>query len=229
MNNEKRAYSILFIEDEKSIRENYVTYLKRYFQDVYEAEDGIKAYETYKAKRPQIIVIDINIPKLNGINLLKKIREKDHTTKAIMLTAHSDVNYLLQASELKLTKYLVKPISRSELSNALELAIHEYSQFDTVAKKILFLKDGYAWDINAQELLFESNSIILTNKEQKVLSVLFSKINNTFSYDDIIMDVWYSFDNDKIDALKTIIKNLRKKLPKDTIKNIFGIGYRIEL
>lgn len=65
-------YKILFVEDEKVTRENYVMYLKMHFQEVYEAEDGEKAYELYKEKHPDIMIIDINIPKLNGLELLKK-------------------------------------------------------------------------------------------------------------------------------------------------------------
>jgi DNA-binding response OmpR family regulator len=147
-----------------------------------------------------------------------------------MLTAHFDTKYMLEATELKLTKYLVKPVSRSELKDALNLAIDELSNFETRSKKTVVLKDGFYWDIQREELLNNNSSAVLTNKERSILSLLFSSINTTFTYDDIIMNVWYeeSYDRDKLDALKTIIKNLRKKLPKDTIKNVFGWGYKIE-
>ena len=100
-------YKILLVEDEKAIKENYVTYLKMFFEEVYEAEDGEKAYELYKTKKPDIMIIDINIPKLNGLDLLEKIRQNDHSTKAILLTAHSDKSFLFKAIPLKLVKYLV--------------------------------------------------------------------------------------------------------------------------
>ena len=108
-------YKILFVEDDQVIRENYVTYLKMFFSEVFEAEDGEKAYELYKLKKPDIMIIDINIPKLNGLDLLERIRENDYSTKAIMLTAHSDKSFLLKAVGLKLTRYLVKPVSRKDL------------------------------------------------------------------------------------------------------------------
>ena len=108
MNIDVKEYDILFIEDEEAIRANYVKYLQRHFRNVYEAQDGEEAYEIYKKKKPHILVVDINIPKLNGIELLKKIREDDHTTKALMLTSHTDTNYLLDAASLQLTKYLIK-------------------------------------------------------------------------------------------------------------------------
>ena len=226
---EKYLYDILYIEDEQAIRENYTRYLKKYFQNVYEAEDGAEAYKIYQEKKPHILIIDINIPKLNGIDLLKKIRENDHTTKAIILTAHSETTYLLSASELKLTKYLIKPISREELKSSLKLVIQELSKFKTIPKQKIDIGEEFYWDYDLEELILKTAPVLLTNKEKKLLSFLFSNLNKTLDYEKIILEVWYDYDDDKIDALKTIIKNLRKKLPKDTIKNIYGSGYKIIL
>ncbi|WP_372998482.1 response regulator transcription factor [Sulfurimonas sp.] len=231
MSNIQESYTVLYIEDEKDIRTNYVNYLTRHFEKVYEAADGEEGYEKYKKNRPDIMIVDINLPKLNGLDLVRRIRENNHSTKVIMLTAHSETKYLLEATELKLTKYLVKPVSRSELKDALTLVIDELSNFETTSKKTIVLKEGFYWDIQREELLNNNSSAVLTNKERSILAFLFSSVNRTFSYDDIIINVWYEddYDRDKLDALKTIIKNLRKKLPKDTIKNVFGTGYKIEI
>lgn len=228
MSNEIKEFDILFVEDEKAIRDNYVRYLKRYFANVYEAEDGEIAYKIYKEKKPQILIVDLNIPKQNGLELLAKIREHDHSVKAIMLTAHTEEKYLLEAVSLKLTKYLVKPVNRSSLKNALDLAVLELSNFETISKHIFSLKDGYSWNFITMELLKGEEAILLTNKERKVLSVLLNNINKIMTYNDIILEVWYENEYAKIDALKTIIKNLRKKLPKDTIVNIFATGYKVK-
>ncbi|WP_294961925.1 response regulator transcription factor [Sulfurimonas sp.] len=227
----REAYSILYIEDDKDIRANYINYLNRHFDKVFEAADGEEGYDNYIKNRPDIMIVDINLPKLNGLDLVGKIRESDHSIKVIMLTAHSETKYLLEATELKLTKYLVKPVSRSELKDALSLVIDELSNFETKSKKRIVLKDGFSWDIQRVELLKNNSSSVLTNKERSILTLLFSSVNTTYTYDEIIIDVWYEddYDRDKLDALKTIIKNLRKKLPKDTIKNVFGTGYKIEI
>ena len=228
MNSESYPYDILFVEDEKAIRDNYVQFLKRYFRNVYEAGDGEEAYKIYREKKPQILIVDINIPKLNGLELLKKIREHDHTTKAIVLTAHSDRDYLLEAVNLKLTKYLVKPATRAELKEALTLVIQELDKYNILSKHLLYLKDGYSWNYKTHEL-FNNEQIILTDKERQLLVLLCLNINITYTYEDIIYELWYSYDDDKIAPLKTIIKNLRKKLPPQTIKNIFGVGYKIDI
>ncbi|MBU0632923.1 response regulator transcription factor [bacterium] len=228
MNETLKEYSLLFVEDEKAIRENYVNYLQRHFNNVYEAKDGEEAYKIYKDKKPRILIIDINIPKLTGIELVKKIRENDHSAKIIMLTAQSDLKTLLKAAELKLTKYLVKPVSRSELKDALGVVSDELSKFDILVKKVLKLNDTLHWNFDTSELFGDNVKIILTKKEIEVLELFFSNINKTYSYDEIILHVWPDSFEDKTDALKTIIKNLRKKLPKDIIKNVFGVGYKID-
>jgi DNA-binding response OmpR family regulator len=229
MGNIKEAYSVLYVEDEKDIRANYVNYLTRHFEKVFEAADGQEGYDKYVKYRPDIMIVDINLPKLNGLDLIRKVRKDNHSTKVIMLTAHSEIKYLLEATEFKLTKYLVKPVTRSELKDALTLAMDELSNFETRSKKTIIMKDGFYWDIQREELFNNNSCTILTNKERSVLSLLFSSLNRVFTYDDIIFHVWYEEDNDKVDALKTIIKNLRKKLPKDTIKNVFATGYKIDL
>ena len=226
---DKYPYTILFIEDEKEIRDNYVHYLKLLFSEVYEAADGEEAYKIYREKKPHIMIIDINLPILNGTDLLRKIREKDHTTKAIMLTAHSDAKYLLEVADLKLTKYLIKPINREELHIAINLAIEELSKFEVSSKKIIALNNNWIWNCELNELRYNTELVHLTNKETKVLALFLKNSGKTFTPDDIIFNVWDDYDEGNLDALRTMIKNLRRKLPKDTIKNVFGIGYKVKI
>lgn len=220
-------YKILFVEDEQAIRENYVTYLKMFFSEVYEAEDGEKAYELYKLEKPDIMIIDINIPKLNGLDLLEKIRENDYSTKAIILTAHTDKSFLLKAVELKLTKYLVKPVTRKDLKEALTLTIDELLKFNVIAIQKIDLSDEYSWDFGLKELKYHNIIVELTSKEKTFLDLLFSHKNRVFTYDEISDYVWGYNDSITLNGLKNIVKRLRKKLPENTILNIFNEGYKI--
>ena len=220
-------YKILFVEDYQVIRENYVTYLKMFFSEVFEAEDGEKAYELYKLKKPDIMIIDINIPKLNGLDLLERIRENDYSTKAIMLTAHSDKSFLLKAVGLKLTRYLVKPVSRKDLKEALKLTIDEVLKFNVITVQKIDLPDDYSWDFQLKELKYHNVIVELTNKEKIFLELLFSHKNRVFTYDEISDYVWGYDDSIPLNGLKNIVKRLRKKLPEDTILNIFNEGYKI--
>jgi len=229
MNKEKYKYSILYVEDDEAVRTNYVTYLGRFFENIYEAADAQSAHKIYKEKKPDILVIDIQLPGKSGIEFLGEIREFDHSVRAIMLTAMSDVDTLVSASELKLTKYLVKPISRDELKSALESAIDEIINYTTYSNRVIHIKESCYWDQDKEKLIYQDKEVFLTRKERELLTLLFSNINRVFKSEDIIYELWYDFDNSKISSLKTLVKTLRKKLPEGTIKNVFGIGYTIEL
>ena len=221
--------SILFVEDERGIRKSYIESLDERFCTVYEASDGEEAYRIYQSKRPSIIVADINMPKLNGLELVHKIREQDYTTRIIMLTAYSDVKYLLEAVGLQLTKYLVKPISRKELADALSMAIDEFSKYEITPKKLLTLKDKFYWDLKTYELFNDGKLIILTKMERTVLIYLLNNVNKICKYDEIMYAVWPDVFDDRLSALKTIVKNLRRKLPEDTIQNVFNEGYKVQV
>jgi DNA-binding response OmpR family regulator len=221
-------YKILFVEDEQSIRENYVTYLKMFFSEVYEAENGEKAYDIYKQKKPDIMIVDINIPKLSGLELLRKIRENDYNTKAIVLTAHTDKTFLLEATSLKLTRYLVKPVSRKDLKEALKDTIDELLKYNILPIQKINLTDDYSWDFQLNELKHHNKNVELTNKEKIFLKLLFSHKNRVFTYDEIFEYIWQYEDSISIDGLKNMVKRLRKKLPENTILNVFNEGYKVD-
>jgi len=222
-------YKVLFVEDEEATRKNYVTYLRMFFSEVYEASDGEEAYQLYQDIKPDIMILDVNIPKLNGLDLLKKIREKDYITKAIMFTAHSDQKFLMQAVSLQLTKYLVKPVSRKELKDALNFTIEELLSYKITPVKKIDFKDNYSWNTELKELKHHNIVIDITVKEKNLLALLFSHKDKVFSYDEIFQSVWDFEESISFNSLKNMIKRLRKKLPEDTILNIFNEGYKINL
>ena len=229
MSTQESFYDLLYVEDEREVRRNYVEYLERFFHNIYEASNAQEAWKIYKSKKPAILIIDINLPGKSGIDFLREVRRNDHTTKAIMLTANSDVQTLLSATELKLTKYLVKPVSRSDLKEAISLAQEELHSFPTQSNKIIKLKESFYWNHENSRLFHKEEEQILRKKEIEFLSLLLSNTNRVFSVEDIILELWYDSDKAKNDSVKSLVKCLRKKLPKDTIKNIFGVGYKIEV
>lgn len=229
MDDKKYGYNILFVEDEIQLRKDYVMYLKMMFDIVYEAGDGEEAYAIYKEKKIDILIVDINIPKLNGLELLAKIREDDYTVKAIVLTAHKDTDFLLQATRLKLTDYLVKPISRLALEKALDKVIFELKNFTTTPIKTKPLNDGYMWNYDNEELVCNGKTVELTNKEKILFSLFMTHLNAVLSVDTILYNVWDDDTEVNMTTLKTLLKNLRRKLPSEMIKNVHGIGYKIDI
>lgn len=222
-------YTLLFVEDEQAILDNYFTYLNKIFTKVFTAKDGEEALSIYSKEKPHIIIADIHIPKLDGLELLRIIREKDFNTKFIVLTGHVTKEFLLRASSLKLINYLQKPISRIELKQSLNQAIHEITTYQFMKIDKINLIDNYSWDIQLKVLRCKEKIIELTKKEILLLELLFSHKDKTFSYDEIFFHVWNNFEEEaNYNALKNLVRRLRVKLPPGTIENIFKEGYKIK-
>lgn len=221
--------TILYAEDEIETRKNYSNYLKRYFKEVYVAQNGEQALEFYKEHKPNIILLDINMPFINGLELTKKIREQDKKTRIIILTAHLEQDKLLFAAELNLTKYLPKPISRIKLKEALTEAVNQYKELNEDSL-IFELKEGFSFNRDSKKLIFENSEIKLTKHESLFLELMTSKKDRVFTSDEIYNYLWDEVETCESSAtkLKDLIKRLRKKLPKDSIENIYGAGYKLK-
>lgn len=118
-----QTLKVLYAEDEEGIRKNIADSLRYYVKEVFETSNGDEAYRIYQDKASDIILSDIHMPILNGIELVKKIREQDRKTPIIMITAHIDKKYLMDAVELHMEKYLVKPIDLDILLQTLEKCV----------------------------------------------------------------------------------------------------------
>ncbi len=116
-------YSVLYIEDDEEILENVTFLLNRYVQKVYTAKDGEEGLESYFQNKPDIIVSDINIPKLDGLSLVAKIRDDDKEIPIIMMTAYKDSERLLKAIDIGVSSYVTKPFTLNHLKEAIEKAI----------------------------------------------------------------------------------------------------------
>ncbi len=218
--------SILIAEDEKQLLNSMVEYLELFFEYVYTAEDGLTAYELYEKKRPDIIISDIHMPHLDGLSMIEKIRKKDRETKIIITTAHSEKEKLMQAIELHLVKYLVKPIQSDELKELLLSLVNELRQ----KKDRVYLKESFYWDKTRKRLFHDQDEIALKPKEQKVLELLCLHTNQSISAIDIYN---YLYEDQperdfSSDAITSLMKRIRQKLPKETIKSSYGVGYILQ-
>ncbi|MBE9525505.1 MAG: response regulator [Proteobacteria bacterium] len=219
--------SVLYAEDDVVSRTLYADHLSHYFNTLFIAENGQQAIELYREKKPDIVILDINMPLLSGLDVSKIIRRNDKQTKIILLTARNDKEALLKAIELGLTTYLEKPVKREQLEQAL-LKLSE--QFDDKKKIKLWNFDNqyYFWCQSKQELFFQSDIITLTKKEKLLLELLIFSNHDKVNYQQIYDAVWFEDNNAKNFSevsIKSIIKKLRTKLPPDVIKNVYGLGY----
>lgn len=225
LKNINKNIKILYVEDDEIARENGVEYLQNFFEQIYEAGDAIVALQLYEKYQPDIIITDIQMPKLNGLEFVKKIRQKDKKTQIIIITAFCDKDYLLKAIELGLVKYLVKPVKEKEFEEALFLCVNSLQEDNSNIVKLDV--DSY-FDTFNKNLVIKDEIIKLRAKEILFLELLIKNKNRYVSYEEIENYVWVDSVMTK-DALKTLVKNLKTKIPKDLIMNLTNSGYKIDV
>ena len=219
-------YTILYVEDEPAIQANITEYLASYFKAVYVASDGQEGLACYQKHHPDVLLLDINVPYLSGLELAQTIRQEDKSIKILMLTGITETEKLLQATELKLTKYLLKPLSPKAFKSTLKLLVAELMENP---RDFVPLGEGMVWDKEREQLLHEGERVILSEKEQKLLRLFISKQAEVIGFETIMVALWEdAFDREiSIDSVKNQVSNLRKKLPKGTVINVYGQGYRL--
>lgn len=225
LKNINKNIRVLYVEDDEIARENGVEYLQNFFEQIYEASDAIIALQLYEKYQPDIIITDIQMPKLNGLEFIKRIRQKDKKTQIIIITAFCDKDYLLKAIELGLVKYLVKPVSEKEFEEALFLCVNSLQNNES---NIIKLDENSYFDIFNKNLLINEKIIKLRTKEILFLELLIKNKNRYVSYEEIENYVWSDSVMTK-DALKTLVKNIKIKISKDLILNLTNSGYKIDV
>ena len=216
---------VLYVEDDEIARENGIEYLENFFEQIYEASDAITALQLYEKYQPDIIITDIQMPKLNGLEFVKRIRQKDKKTQIIVITAFCDKDYLLSAIELGLVKYLVKPVRETEFEEALFLCV---DSLENNQSNIIQLDSNTTFDIFNKNLVVDGEIVKLRTKELAFLELLIKNKNRYVSYSQIENFVWDDGVMTK-DALKTLVKNIKTKIPKNLILNLTNSGYKIDV
>ena len=222
--NDLKNIKLLYVEDEDDLRKYAMSYFNKIFDFTYEASNVNDAFKIFQDEKPQIVVTDIKMEDLSGIDLLKKIREIDQECQLVVLSAFLDTKYLLDAIELNLVKYLTKPIDDEELFSVLEQCAKRITE--NSKERVYFNQNSY-FNLNNKELIKEKESIKLAKNEAELLELLCLNKTRTVKYQEIQNYIWYdTFMSDN--ALRVLVKKLRKKLPEETLENVPKIGYKIK-
>jgi len=219
--NSLSSYTLLFVENEKGIRDNLEEILSLYFKKVHIAIDGQDGLEKYKQFKPDLIITDVKMPHLNGIQMIQQIRKTDQKTDIVIISAYTEVDDILTSVELNLLKYIVKPITQTKLEEVFELFLSKHKR-----SNLLSLSPNCIYNQSKNSIIYDDEEFLLTNKENNFIQLLLEK-NALVTYDEIEDKLWNGKKMSQ-NALRLFIKNLRKKIPLDLIKNIQNEGYLIQ-
>ncbi|PHO08897.1 transcriptional regulator [Malaciobacter canalis] len=221
------SLTIAYVEDEKNIRENMSKTLNLLCKNCIEFQSAEELLDYFHKNSVHIIITDINLPNMNGIELIKKIREKDEKIPIILLTAYIETQYLFDAIKYKVVEYLPKPIDYETLIQALLKATKDFvnngSYIIKINKKLFFNV------LNKELLTIDKEKIPLTPKELKLLTLFIKNKNKIVTHEEIKNQIWENSYEVTESAFKNLINKLRNKISKDSIVNISKIGYRLNI
>jgi len=221
--------TLLVAEDHDELRINTENILQNFFQSVDAVSNGEEALALYSEKKYDIILTDIRMPKIDGINLVEAIYEQNPQQRIIVLSAHDESKYLIPLLNLGVEHYIKKPLDYQEL---IQVFYHVAKKINSVEnpmqthKKIMLDSNSY-YDIEKKILSINEEVNYLTKYEIIFLDTLAQKLSKIYSNDEIVAN--YEIVGESIDAqnIRKLVSKLRKKMPKNTIESIYGVGYRL--
>jgi DNA-binding response OmpR family regulator len=216
--------TILLAEDEERLRESFHRVLLLYVAEVYSAKDGEEAYALYQKHHPDIIITDIKMPGISGLDLVRLIRNKDTETPIVVTSAYTDQDLLLASIKLSLVEYLVKPVKEQELSRVLGVCAQQLYQTHHTLTPIT---DTLQYDLENKLFLHGDERIIITHKEIEFVELLLAHRGNLVTKQEI-EEAIYVYEEAPPSALKNLVFKLRKKLPEDIIETVGKLGYVIK-
>ncbi len=219
---------ILLVDDEIDLTDSLKEVLSKENFSVDVANDPYDGLEFLKISKYDLIILDIMMPKLNGYEFLKKIREEKNDTSVIFLSAKSELNDKLQGLELGADDYLPKPFSSKELVARIRAIIRRNNKNSNNIVEF----HGLKLNLSNYTLEYGDKKVLLANKEFQILELFMLNPNKVYSTNDILNNVWSYESYSDITTVWTFLSNLRKKIasicPNVQIKLNRGLGYSLE-
>ena len=224
--------NILICDDDPVVHESLKIYLKNENFNCLSAYDGEEALKQTKNFMPTLIVLDIMMPKLNGLEVCKEIR-KTSNVPIIMLTAKGEEIDRILGLELGADDYIVKPFSPREVVARIKAVKRRIKENTAEGKPSTLLLDHLEISLSQYQVKYDGNTIISTPKEVETLYLLASNPGQVFSREQILNRVWgYDYYGDTR-TVDTHIKRIRSKLPQEGmnwgLQTVYGVGYKFEV
>lgn len=227
----KDSLLVLICDDQQSVHETVGEYLKLNGINYISAYDGIEAIERCKEYKPDLILLDLMMPKMFGEEVCKEIR-KNSDVPIIMLSAKDDTIDKILGLEIGADDYITKPFSPREVVTRIKTVLRR-STTSTVKEECHIKFRDLDINLDTHEVKLKGESIKITPKEMKILYMLASSPGSIFNREHILSEVWgYDYFGDTR-VVDTQIKRLRKKLQRDDlsweIRSVYGVGYKLEV
>ena len=215
---------LLIVEDELSLQKALVKGFQKSGYTVDSAGDGEQALELYYSNQYNLVVLDLNLPKLDGLDVLAKIRNENREIPVLILSARSEISDKITGLDMGANDYLAKPFHFSELeARARALLRRNFKTAPTV-----IICGNVTLDTSLKKAFWSDAEVQLTKKEYGIFECLMLNKGRVISGEELIEAVWESDSDFFTNAFKVHINAMRKKLPEDFIKNIKGQGYYVE-
>ena len=215
---------ILYLEDDIDLSQTVEEFLVDSGLDITPVYDGEEALDIIYKENFDMLLLDVNVPNINGFELLKELRDADITTPAIFTTSLNSIDDLSRGYDSGADDYVKKPFVLKELLFRIKALLKR--EFKT-QDKIIKITDEVDFDTNQNELLQGNNKILLNPKEILLLKLLLKHKNECVSFENIYQNVWSFDDTHSEMSLRTYIKKLRKSIGKDKIVSIKKVGYKL--
>lgn len=219
---------VLLVEDESTLAMIIRDTLEEQGFLITTARDGEEGLRTFFDQKPDVLVADVMMPRMDGFEMVRRIRQSDKTTPVLFLTARSSINDVVEGFELGANDYLKKPFGMQELIVRIKALMHK--AFVEKSSATAYEIGNYLFNAVTQQLCFAGNCQELSHRESEILKRLCNNRNEVVNSQNILLELWGddSFFNSR--SLHVFITKLRHKLAKDDrirIINVRGIGYKL--
>ena len=225
---------VLVVEDDKEIRQGIEIYLKSQGYEVYQAEDGIEGLEVIEKEEIHLAIVDIMMPRMDGITMTVKLREK-YDFPVIFLSAKSEEVDKIMGLNMGADDYVTKPFNPLELVARVKSQLRRYTQLGNVSEsnETVYQVGGLMINDDLKEVTVDGELVKLTPIEYNILLLLVKNQGKVFSIEQIYENIW---NEDAIGADNTVavhIRHIREKIeinPKEPryLKVVWGVGYKVE-
>ena len=222
--NKSRNLKVLYVEDNEDVRNQTQKMLSAFFQNIDLAVNGQEGFELFSKNPYDILITDIKMPEIDGMTLIKMIREVNDSIPILILSAHDDKDYLLKSIDFNVEGYILKPYNLSQIAKTIDKLLNRNEK--VFHKNSLLLIEDFVWNIEDKFLAKNGEKIKLTANEIKLFENFAKSPNLSLSYNDIESTVFedYNFDNRRV---RNLLSRLKKKLDVELFNSVYGYGYEL--